>query len=107
MNQTQLVAPLPIMEKSKRLRPSSDEHIAATAERCMWNEFDAPGTYLPSPDVIAAECAEIRAGWSEEEHRYRAALLPWQDKPAGQVRRNGNRRWAVPVVSLGERTVGQ
>ncbi|HUY32955.1 MAG TPA: hypothetical protein VMV69_09250 [Pirellulales bacterium] len=32
--------------------------------------------YVPSPEVIAAETARIRAGWDEAEYRHRAGFMP-------------------------------
>lgn len=32
--------------------------------------------YTPTPEAIQEMCAEIRKGWSEDEHRKRAGLIP-------------------------------
>jgi hypothetical protein len=40
------------------------------------NFFDRERRPDPSPEEIAAACAEIREGWSEAEHRIRAGLAP-------------------------------
>lgn len=54
-----------------------------------------PKPYLPSQEEIRRECAKIRAGWSEEEHRMRATGLPM-----GAVR--ALRQWTPPVVSMAD-----
>ena len=36
--------------------------------------LDDPSVYLPTPDEITAKLAEIRSGWSEDEHHKRHFL---------------------------------
>ena len=70
----------------------------------MWKLEDEPGTYLPSPERIAAECAAIRSTWSEDEHRFRAAMMP--DFSTGDrmtLERGQWRRWYPPGVLRGLR----
>ena len=86
-------SPPPIVRKSRRRPITSQARIAEAANNGMWHEDDRPGTYLPSAEVIAAECAAIRANWSEEEHRLRRLVR--------------TQRWTVQVVSLGEGMVSR
>lgn len=56
----------------------------------------------PSPAEIAARCAEIRNGWSEDEHRRRAAGYI---RPEGSDTRNGigfvtPSTWTAPVCRM-------
>lgn len=42
---------------------------------------DGAPSYVPTPDEIAAKCAEIRAGWSAQTERSRRAYhveIPWE-----------------------------
>lgn len=80
-----------VMAQVRRRRPSSEGHITDAALRSMWTLEDEPGTYLPSPDVISAECAAIRSTWSQYEHYARSGLLSATGKiprwvPPGTVR---------------------
>lgn len=47
-----------------------------------------PRTPDPTPEQIAIACAEIRQGWSENEHRVRAGALA----PVA---------WTIPAASFG------
>lgn len=89
-------------------RPVNHDEIAVRALRTMWDEDDKPGTYLPSLEVIAAECAAIRADWDEIEFYHRTTMLPWvtSGKKEGATRRL-RRRWSVPLASGIEGTVHQ
>jgi hypothetical protein len=56
----------------------------------------------PSPAEIAARCAEIRNGWSEAEHRRRAAGY---FRPEGSDTRNAKdfvtpQTWTAPVCRM-------
>jgi len=52
--------PAPVVVKEEE--PEPDE--------CL----DDPSVYLPTPDEITAKLAEIRSGWSDEEHQRRHFL---------------------------------
>lgn len=48
------------------------------------------GSYLPTPEQIAAACAEIQAGWTPaERYARKRGILPYGDQspPAGQCNR--------------------
>jgi hypothetical protein len=60
----------------------------------------------PSPEEIAEACAEIRKGWSEAEHRYRAGMAPVDPLARGRLAKNlddfgGVRGWKAPTVRFG------
>lgn len=40
------------------------------------NPHQGPPPYLPTQEAIAAECARIRAGWTEEERLRRDGIRP-------------------------------
>lgn len=47
--------------------------------------------YMPTPKQIAAECAEIQSGWSEDEKRKRHIAA-----------RREELEWSIPVCKEGE-----
>ena len=53
----------------------TDQASPAVAEEPEPDEcLDEPSVYLPTPDEITAKLAEIRSGWSDEEHQRRHFL---------------------------------
>lgn len=56
-----------------RRRTAGERQRPRISDRSMWEDVDKPGTYLPSPEAIAAECAAIQATWTPEERLARAA----------------------------------
>lgn len=56
----------------------------------------------PSPAEIAARCAEIRKGWSNAEHRRRAAGNVWPVAADSRIlhRLKGSRTWQPPVCRM-------
>jgi len=72
----------------------------------VWERAAARRRRDPSPAEIAAMCAEIRKGWSEAEHRYRAGMAPVD--PLGRMTMartledfGGVRGWRPPVCRCG------
>ena len=102
---TVIEGPPPIVPaKPRRQKLIGEALIAKRADATMWNLEDHPGTYLPSPETIAAECAAIRAGWSEDEYRIRAAMAPdFSHGDRMTLDRGEWRRWYPPGVVRGLR----
>lgn len=80
--------------KPRRRRLTSAQRIERDALGAMWGDEDEAGIYLPSPETIAAECAAIRATWSEIDHRARGGMLT----PSGRMP-----RWTPPGTERGLR----
>ncbi len=99
------ISPPPNDVKPRKHRLSGQEKHHKAALSGMWQLEDEPGTYLPSPETIAAECAAIRAGWSDVEHRYRAAMLPTLGEGHRVVfnTRQKVSAWTPPVYRCGLR----
>ena len=69
------------------------------------NRCNSNRGWNPSPEEIAAACAEIQAGWSRREHRMRAGQFYTHDRSVSGSRKLSKTlyqviRWQAPVVSV-------
>jgi hypothetical protein len=60
------------IERLQQLRQQHLEHSAAKrVQKLQSNAHQPEGFYEPTPEEIAAKCAEFRAEWTETEMRTR------------------------------------